>query len=256
MFRFLLTGALALCFAYTVEAGSGLFGLKAWHKVGEYVNVLVKTKIAAGPNNTTMEWIEGYRPQSGDIICCMWTKELNGLFFTATTGRNISHVVTVVCSPEGRYYALTAEKTDGVHVVDLWKWMTDYTREGYGRLFVQRMSRPLKEAEEGALWDFAVEQEGKPYAHYSELMSVPFTRPIRPITDGANKLLGRHEEFQELNQPRWFCSQLTGASMKVAGVFGPQVVCKNLSPANLWNLKGTHREPIEWFARKPIYRWE
>ncbi len=255
MWRFFLIVALTLCLVGAVEAGSGLFGLKAWHKVGEYVNVLVKTKLAAGPNNTTLEEIEGYHPQSGDIICCIWTKEFNGLFFAVTTGKNTSHVVTVTRSPQGRYYALTAE-ADGVKVVDLWEWMTSYTQEGYGRLFVQRISQPLKEAEERALWSFAVEQVGKPYARYSELLSVPFTRPIRPIVDGASELLGRREELQELNQPRWFCSQLTGASMKVAGVFGPQVVCKNLSPANLWNLKGTHRETIEWFATKPIYRWE
>lgn len=255
MSRLLLTVALTFCLVGNVEAGSGLFGLKAWHQVGEYSNVLVKTKLARGPKYTTLEEIEEYKPQSGDVICCIWTKQCNGLFFAVTTGKNISHVVVVTCSPEGQYHALTAD-TDGVKVVDLATYMEGYTKEGYGRLFVRRLNKPLAEDTERALWSFSKEQEGKPYAPLSELLSVPFTRPIRPLTDGARELLGQGEEMKELDQSSWFCSQLSGAALKVAEVFGPQVVCKSLSPGNFLDCKGTHSEPIEWFAKKPIYRWE
>ena len=120
-----------------------------------------------------------------------------------------------------------------------------------GTVVVRRLHKPLTDEQSAKLRDFALAQEGKPYAIGRVILQLT---PFRP----RNSLLAHIFGGTVLDRERWICSELVVASIATAGVWEPQAFPANTRyPRDLcyderFDLSPYYQAPALWYPRAEL----
>lgn len=169
-----------------------------------------------------------YQPRAGDMLVHVPTKCVSRMFFGITTGRPVSHVAIVV-EVEGQPLILSAEKKSQVVLKKLEPFLRSC--QSGEVIWVRRLEQPLADKQKSWLADWAVRQAGKPYAHFSQLTTLPFKAPF---------VRKAFEVFpsEGVNQSRWFCSQLVFTAYQVCGRANRHYRASSVDPGEIGVMRG------------------
>lgn len=159
-----------------------------------------------------------YEPQEGDMLFFTderWVRRV--LFWCAGTGRPY-HVGLVIKDPQGNLSTLEARphSENWVFILKLKERMETY----HGSIWVRRLRKPLDEEQSKTLTDFAITQQGKPFAFFR----LAFEGTPLSVRRGLGRLVFAGPHTQKSN---WFCSELTTAALIECGLFEGRGVWPN-----------------------------
>lgn len=191
--------------------------------------------------------LESYCPQEGDLIFFWsggWIKKIAyRLFFVGPP----SHVGIVVLGPDGRPVLLEATidiftHHSGVLLSEIHPRLSCYP----GPIWVRRLRCPLTPEQSCRLTQFALQQQGKPFA-LGHLLLPPLALPCN------GPILARLGIWTAcVNRKRWFCSGLVTASLVVTGMLDEHVVRplftdpRDLFVDRLIDLSPQWHKPVSW----------
>jgi hypothetical protein len=116
---------------------------------------------------------------------------------------------------------------------------------------VRRLHKPLSAEQSAHLRDFALAQEGKPYALGRLLLQLT---PLRPRGSVFADYIGR----TVLDRERWICSELVVAAATVGGVLDPDLFPANMVyPRDLaydeqFDFSAHYSAPAMWYPRPEL----
>jgi hypothetical protein len=192
---------------------------------------------------------ERYRARPGDIVLFDdHNTFMKRLYHCCGTGGPL-HAGIVFRKGDGTLGILEAG-TDAVMKVFIFE-LEPRLHDFDGTILVRRLRKPLSEEQSVPLRDFAVAQEGKPYAVGRLIMQAT---PLRP----RNTLFSQYFGRTVLDRDRWICSELVVASATVAGVLDPKTYPANaMFPRDLcyderFDLSPHYQPPALWSPRAEL----
>ena len=178
------------------------------------------TATTKGPGGMVQKHVIPYRPREGDLVFYddhhpLWTV----LFIWAGSGPPL-HMGIVVKRPDGSPAILEAGPDDKlkVYIFD----PAPRLKEFKGTITIRRCKASLKKEPSAAMTQFALAQEGKPYAVIRLLLQGTWFRCRGPIRE----LFLAHTYFDRWS---WICSELAVAAGTKGGLFNPNVVRANVT---------------------------
>jgi hypothetical protein len=190
-----------------------------------------------------------YHPQPGDVVLFDSHNTLiTQLYRWCGTGRPL-HAGMIFCKKDGSLAILEAgtNAVMKVFIFDLEPRLHDFD----GTILVRRLRKPLAPEQAAKLHDFAVAQEGKPYALVRAILHAS---PLRPRNPAFTNPFGR----TVLDRDRWICSELAVAAATAAGVLDPTVHPANMMlPRDLcyderYDLGPQYEPPALWSPRPEL----
>ena len=151
-----------------------------------------------------------YEPREGDLLFFTDEKWIRRVaFWFAGTGRPY-HVALVIKGRDGSLCTLEARphSESWVFLLDLQKRMTTY----HGSIWVRRLRNPLEPDASKKLTQFALTQQGKPFA----MFRLAFEGTPLNVRAGLGQFLWASPRTEKNS---WFCSELTTAALIECGMF-------------------------------------
>jgi len=184
-----------------------------------------------------------YSPREGDLLFFTdekWVRRV--LFWFAGTGRPY-HVGLVVRNAQGQLCTLEARphSENWVFILKLQERMESY----HGSIWVRRLRKPLSQEQSETLTQFAITQQGKPFAFFR----LAFEGTPLSVRRGLGHFVfaGPHTQ-----KPNWFCSELTTAALIECGLFEGRGVWPNcVYPRDLfydrtYRVNDLYEAPLLW----------
>lgn len=167
-----------------------------------------------------------YEPCEGDLLFFQARNLLENVLYALACAGGPTHCGIVVHRQDGslglleapglRYPVMLSDVSSRMHYYD-------------GKIFVRRRCVPLTPEQSAALTAFACAQEGKRFDVVGLLrpaFGLPTRGPCVPCCCTC----------KELNQDRWFCSELLAAALVKAGLYDPCKIRPNFTdPEDLMN---------------------
>lgn len=189
---------------------------------------------------------EAYTPRPGDIILFRTRNVLVNFAYIASCSGGATHCGLVVPRPDGSLGLLEAPgRRHPVMVSDIPSRMSFYD----GRVWVRRRQVPLTEGESASLTAFACAQAGKSF-NTPGFVAPVFGKPVR-------KPHSRCTCPEELDRPRWFCSELLTAALVSAGLLDGCVARprftdpEDLRGDRLLDLSAGWEKGVRWYRCGP-----
>ena len=190
-----------------------------------------------------------YHPQPGDLILFDSHDTLIKKLYHISNSGTPLHAGIVFHKEDGSPAILEAGTNA---VMKVFVFDADPRLHGFdGTILVRRLNTPLTPEKARDLREFAVAQEGKPYALGRAIMHAS---PFRPRGLTFTHTFGR----TVLDRDRWICSELTVAAATAAGVLDPAVHPANMMlPRDLcyderYNLSPYYEAPALWYPRAEL----
>jgi hypothetical protein len=184
-----------------------------------------------------------YLPQAGDLIFFRNGGFLFRAAYHVTFTGPPTHVGIVVALPDSSLVALeVVDRHSGVRLLDLSGRLKAYD----GRIWVRRLRRSLTRAQSAELTQFAIEENGKPFA-VKQLVLPALLAPLR-----TTLTLRLRPWRDRLVRQKWFCSELVAAAGIHIGLLDPDLVhprCtfpRDLFTDRLLDLSPTWEPPLDW----------
>ena len=190
-----------------------------------------------------------FYPQPGDLVLFDSHNTLiTKLYHCCGSGRPL-HAGMIFRKKDGTLAILEAgtNAVMKVFIFDLEPRLHDFD----GTILVRRLRQPLASEQAANLHDFAVAQEGKPYALGRAIMHASPLRPRNPVFTHP---FGR----TVLDRERWICSELAVAAATAAGVLDPALHPANMMlPRDLcyderYDLSQHYEPPALWSPRPEL----
>jgi hypothetical protein len=155
---------------------------------------------------------QAYAPQPGDLLLFRTRSLLINVAYFAACSGGATHCGLVVRRPDGSLGMLEAPGTRYPAMLSDIPSRLDFYD---GRVWVRRRRIPLTQAESDCLTAFACAQLGKPFN------TLGIVAPIvgRPVRKPGGPCTGP----EELDQSRWFCSDMLVSALVSAGLLDPCV---------------------------------
>jgi hypothetical protein len=190
-----------------------------------------------------------YHPQPGDLLLLDDHHEIAArLYEVCNTGKPL-HAAILFHKEDGTPAVLEAGR-NGV----LKCFVTDASTRMHkfdGTILVRRLRKSLTPEQAKQLTDFAMAQEGKPYALSRAIMHAS---PLRPRDPGLLRIFNR----TVLDRESWICSELAVAAATAAGVLNENDHPSNMMlPRDLcyderYDLSPMYETPALWYPRANI----
>ncbi|MBI3823890.1 MAG: hypothetical protein HY289_14570 [Planctomycetes bacterium] len=206
-------------------------------------------KMHPGPDDKVRYVGQRYHAQPGDLILFDDHNPLTARIYQCCGTGNPLHAGIVFQRKDGSAAVLEAgtNAVMKVFVFDLDERLHDFN----GTILIRRLQKPLGEEQATQLRDFALAQEGKPYALGRAILHAS---PLRPRNPTWTQPFGR----TVLDRDRWICSELVVAAATTAGVLDP-----NEHPANMmlprdlcyderYDLSKSYQPPALWYPRAEL----
>lgn len=204
-------------------------------------------QMKTGPDQQIQLVSERYRPQPGDLVLFDNHNPINAkLYQYCGSGRPL-HAGILFRKKDGAMAVLEAgtNAVMKVFVFDMDKRLHEFD----GTILVRRLRKPLTDEHAGNLREFALAQEGKPYALGRAILHAS---PFRLRDPAWTSPFGR----TVLDRDRWICSELAVAAATSAGILDP-----NRHPANMmlprdlcyderYDLSEAYETPALWSPRE------
>jgi hypothetical protein len=192
---------------------------------------------------------ERYRAQPGDILLFDDHSWLTHHVYRFRSTGGPLHAGVVFRKADGSLAILEAgtNAVMKVFVFDLEPRLHSFD----GTILVRRLRKPLDEKQADKLREFALAQEGKPYALGRIVLQLT---PFRP----RNAPLSHYFGGTVLDRDRWICSELVVASLANAGVWSPDAFPANMMyPRDLcyderFDLSPYYELPAMWYPRPQL----
>jgi hypothetical protein len=162
---------------------------------------------------TAPQTLQAYDPQPGDLVLFSDYKPIEDFIYFLVHSGGITHSAIVVARPNGTLALLEAP---GLKYPVMLSDLPSRFRYYHGRIWVRRRLTPLSPGQSACLTAFACTQDGKSFS-VGSLVTPLFHRPLRKPGMGCVRP-------DELDAPRWFCSDLVAAAGVAAGIMDPCVV--------------------------------
>ncbi len=184
-----------------------------------------------------------YEPREGDLLFFTDEKWIRRVaFWFAGTGRPY-HVGLVIKGRDGNLCTLEARphSESWVFLLNLQKRMISY----HGSIWVRRLRKPLDPEGSEKLTQFALSQQGKPFA----MFRLAFEGTPLNVRSGFGQFLWASPRTEKSS---WFCSELTTAALIECGVFQDRGIKPNcVYPRDLFydrtfRVGDLYEAPILW----------
>ncbi|HZZ81358.1 MAG TPA: YiiX/YebB-like N1pC/P60 family cysteine hydrolase [Gemmataceae bacterium] len=190
-----------------------------------------------------------YQPQAGDLALLDDHHEITAqLYNLCNTGKPL-HAAIIFHKPDGTPAVLEAGR-NGVLKVFVTDAATRMQRFD-GTILIRRLRKPLTPEQSKQLTDFAMAQDGKPYALSRAILHAS---PLRPRDPGIMRIFNR----TVLDREGWICSELAVAAATAAGVLNEtdhpanMMLPRDLCYDERYDLSPQYEPPALWYPRASI----
>jgi hypothetical protein len=201
-------------------------------------------EIHSGPAGKVRLVGRRYHPQPGDLVLFDSHDPVMAKAYSYSGTGAPLHAGIVFYRKDGTTAILEAgtNAVMKVFIFDLDSRLHDFD----GTILIRCPRKPLSKEQADRLCEFAIAQEGKPYALGRAVMHA---NPLRPRSGWFPQTFGK----TVLDRDRWICSELAVAAATTAGLLDP-----NLHPANMmlprdlcyderYDLSPAYEAPALWY---------
>ncbi len=196
-----------------------------------------------GPDHKTHFTSQSYHAQPGDIVLFDDHSSLMAKLYNCCGSGKPLHAAIIFRKDDGSLATLEAGTNA---VMKVFNFDLDPRLHGFdGTILVRRLHKPLSPEQTKQLTEFALAQEGKPYALGRFMLQ---GTPFRPHNDLLTPFFGR----TVVDRDRWICSELVVAAIASAGVWPPEDFPANaMLPRDLcyderFDLSAYYQAPALW----------
>lgn len=157
-----------------------------------------------------------YQPQPGDIFMSsdprMWFRAGH----TIAGAKGVHHSGMIFAKPDGTLGLIEAGPLldMDVQILDPHNHMSTHVAQG-DSVWIRKRNTPLTPEQSARLTEFAMRQEGKPFALARWFIQVTPLRVRGPI---RTRFVGKPQG----ERPRWWCSEMIAEAFVHAGIFDPE----------------------------------
>ena len=225
--------------------GTSLADAPEVKELGSYIF----TMVTGGPGSNIQLQGAPYIPAEGDLFLFDDHNKLVTNLYRLVGTKSPLHTALAFRRPDGTMALLEAGPNldPKVYIVNVVPRLHAYN----GTVLVRRLKTPLAPEQCDKLTQFAMAQEGKPYARIRLILQGTPFRPRGPI----RKALFGHTS---LDRSCWTCCELTGAAATAAGVLIPKVHFANaMYPRDFaydedFDISSSYREAALWYPRAEL----